>query len=305
MFNKIAVLFGGDSSEKKISFQSSKEVTSALHKNNIQANAIDIKNFSVINLKKNNYTKAFIVAHGGKGENGVLQGMLEYINLPYTGSGVLASSLSMDKIKIKQLWSGLGLPHAPYLVLHEKKMCSMSNAMLYSFVEKLGLPLIIKPNSQGSSIGITKVEEISKLKESLNFAYKYNKEVLIEKYLKGPEYTVSILGDLVFPSIFIEPDGNFHNFHSKYISKKSNFFCPSGLKEEEEAILQKLALSAYKSINCYGCARIDVIRNKNVFYLLEINTSPGMSSRSLFPISAKQFGIDFIELVKKILEFKK
>ncbi|MFP3036500.1 MAG: D-alanine--D-alanine ligase [Arsenophonus sp. ER-BJ3-MAG3] len=306
MVDKVAVLLGGKTSERKISLQSGEAVVNGLRDAGINAYPIDIKYFSIIKLKKNGYKKVFIALHGRGGEDGTVQGILESLELPYTGSGILASSLSMDKLRSKKLWASIGLPVAPYIVLEKQKLTMMSDKILFDSVYHLGLPLIIKPILEGSSIGVSKITTLSQLIIALKFAFRYDKNVLIEKYLNGPEYTVAIIGEQGLPSIRIQPAGVFYDYNSKYLSNQTQYFCPSGLKTEEEVMLNKLALAAYKAIGCSGWGRVDIMKdNDGEFYLLEINTSPGMNRHSLVPMAAKQAGITFPELVKKILEFAK
>ncbi|XZQ54798.1 MAG: D-alanine--D-alanine ligase [Arsenophonus sp.] len=306
MVDKVAVLLGGKTSERKISLQSGNAVVNGLRDAGINAYPIDIKYFSIVKLKKNGYKKVFIALHGRGGEDGTVQRILESLELPYTGSGVLASSLSMDKLRSKKLWASIGLPIAPYIVLEKQKLTMMSDKILFNSVYHLGLPLIVKPILEGSSIGISKITTLSQLMIALKSAFRYDKNVLIEKYLNGPEYTVAIIGEQGLPSIRIQPAGVFYDYNSKYLSNQTQYFCPSGLKTEEEVMLNKLALAAYKAIGCSGWGRVDIMKdNDGEFYLLEINTSPGMNRHSLVPMAAKQAGITFPQLVKKILEFAK
>ena len=303
MADKVAVLLGGNSAEREVSLQSGEVVVNGLRDAGIDAYPIDIKDFAVIKLKEAGYNKVFIALHGRGGEDGTLQGVLEFLGLPYTGSGVLASSLAMDKLRTKQLWAGVGLPIAPYIALDKEQLAMMSDETLFAAVSNLGLPLIVKPNLEGSSVGMSKVTSLSELRMALEFALCYDKDVLIEKWLNGPEYTIAIVGDQVLPSIRIQPAGVFYDYDAKYLSNETQYFCPSGLKAEQEVQLKELALAAYKAIGCTGWGRVDVMKdNDGVFYLLEINTSPGMTGHSLIPMAAKQAGISFSQLVKKILE---
>ncbi|WGL97665.1 D-alanine--D-alanine ligase [Arsenophonus sp. aPb] len=303
MADKVAVLLGGNSAEREVSLQSGEAVVNGLRDAGIDAYPVDIKDFAVIKLKEAGYNKVFIALHGRGGEDGTVQGVLEFLGLPYTGSGVLASSLSMDKLRTKQLWAGIGLPIAPYIALDNQQLARMSDEMLFEAVCHLGLPLIVKPSLEGSSVGMSKVTTLSELRIALEFAFRYDKQVLIEKWLNGPEYTVAIVGEQVLPSIRIQPVGVFYDYDAKYLSNETQYFCPSGLKAEEEEQLNELALAAYKAVGCTGWGRVDVMRdNDGIFYLLEINTSPGMTGHSLVPMAAKQAGMTFSQLVKKILE---
>ncbi|WP_063657332.1 D-alanine--D-alanine ligase [Candidatus Arsenophonus triatominarum] len=306
MTDKVAVLLGGNSAEREVSLQSGEAVVNGLRDAGIDAYPVDIKDFSVIKLKEAGYNRVFIALHGRGGEDGTVQGVLEFLGLPYTGSGVLASSLSMDKLRTKQLWAGIGLPIAPYIALEKQQLEMMSDEMLFESVYHLGLPLIVKPSLEGSSVGMSKVTTLPELRIALEFAFRYDKDVLIEKWLNGPEYTVAIVGEQVLPSIRIQPVGVFYDYDAKYLSNETQYFCPSGLKTKEEQQLNELALAAYKAVGCTGWGRVDVMRDNNgIFYLLEINTSPGMTGHSLVPMAAKQAGMSFSQLVKKILELAK
>ncbi|MGP1924267.1 MAG: D-alanine--D-alanine ligase [Arsenophonus sp. NEOnobi-MAG3] len=303
MADKVAVLLGGNSAEREVSVQSGEAVVNGLCDAGIDAYPVDIKDFAIIKLKEAGYNRVFIALHGRGGEDGTVQGVLEFLGLPYTGSGVLASSLSMDKLRTKQLWSGIGLPVASYIGLDKQQLAMISDNMLFESVYHLGLPLIVKPSLEGSSIGMRKVTTLAELRIAIEFAFHYDKDVLIEKWLNGPEYTVAIVGEQILPSIRIQPGGVFYDYDSKYLSNKTQYFCPSGLKTEEEQQLNELSLAAYKALGCTGWGRVDLMRDNNgIFYLLEINTSPGMTNHSLVPMAAKQAGMSFSHLVKKILE---
>ncbi|MDT9587491.1 MAG: D-alanine--D-alanine ligase [Candidatus Arsenophonus melophagi] len=303
MSDKVAVLLGGNSVEREVSLQSGKAVVNGLRDGGIDAYPVDIRYCSVIELKKAGYKKVFIALHGCGGEDGSVQGALEFLDLPYTGSGVLASSLAMDKLRTKQLWAGIGLPIAPYIALEKKQLPFISNEGLVELVCHLGLPLLVKPSLEGSSIGVSKVIALSELRIALDIAFRYSQYALIEKWLNGPEYTVAIVGEQVLPSIRIQPVSVFYDYNSKYFSNETQYFCPSGLHHEEEEQLHELALMAYRAIGCSGWGRIDIMRDSNgIFYLLEINTSPGMTNNSLVPMAAKQIGMTFSQLVIKILE---
>ncbi|MFP3029003.1 MAG: D-alanine--D-alanine ligase [Arsenophonus sp.] len=303
MGDKVAVLLGGNSAEREVSLQSGKAVVNALCDTGIDAYPVDIKEFSVIKLKEAGYNKVFITLHGRGGEDGTVQGVLEFLGIPYTGSGVLASSLSMDKLRTKQLWAGIGLPIASYIAIGKQQLAMISDDMLFESVYHLGLPLIVKPTLEGSSIGMRKVSTLTELRIALEFAFRYDTYALIEKCLNGPEYTVAIVGEQVLPSIRIQPKGIFYDYNAKYLSNETRYFCPGGLKTEEEEQINELSLAAYKAIGCTGWGRVDLMGDNNgIFYLLEINTSPGMTSHSLVPMAAKQVGMSFSHLVKKILE---
>lgn len=254
-------------------------------------------------MKAQGFSKVFIALHGRGGEDGTLQGMLEFLDLPYTGSGVMASALTMDKWRTKMVWQSMGLPIAPYVALHRAEFVGEAKSQLLASVEALGLPLIVKPSREGSSVGMSKVSEFGELVAALDEAFRHDDDVLVEKWLSGPEYTVAFLGDQLMPSIRIQPAGVFYDYQAKYISDDTQYFCPSGLSAEQESELAALAARAYRGLDCSGWGRVDVMQdNDGSFYLLEVNTSPGMTSHSLVPMAARQFGLDFSQLVARILE---
>ncbi|CAQ83207.1 MULTISPECIES: D-alanine--D-alanine ligase [Photorhabdus] len=303
MAEKVAVLLGGTSAEREVSLLSGHAVLAGLKEAGIDAHPIDTKDFLVTQLKEAGFEKVFIALHGRGGEDGTLQGVLEFLQLPYTGSGVMASSLSMDKLRTKQLWQGIGLTVSPYVAINLQQFEQFTDLQLQEHVADLGLPLIVKPSLEGSSVGMTKVNEISELRGALEIAFRYDADLLIEKWLYGPEYTVAILGDTALPSIRIQPAAIFYDYDAKYWSEETKYFCPSGLSDEKEQQLAELALKAYKSVGCCGWGRVDIMMDSDgVFYLLEVNTSPGMTSHSLVPMAARQAGLNFSQLVVKILE---
>ncbi|MCW7760746.1 D-alanine--D-alanine ligase [Photorhabdus luminescens] len=303
MAEKVAVLLGGASAEREVSLLSGHAVLAGLREAGIDAHPVDTKDFSVTQLKEAGFEKVFIALHGRGGEDGTLQGVLEFLQLPYTGSGVMASALSMDKLRTKQLWQGIGLTVSPYVAMNSQQFERLTDFQLQEYVADLGLPLIVKPSLEGSSVGMTKVNEISELRSALEIAFRYDVDLLIEKWLYGPEYTVAILGDTALPSIRIQPAAIFYDYEAKYLSEETQYFCPSGLSDEKEQQLVELALKAYQSVGCSGWGRVDVMMDTDGgFYLLEVNTSPGMTSHSLVPMAARQAGLSFSQLVVKILE---
>lgn len=302
MADKVAVLLGGISAEREISLQSGAAVLAGLREGCICAHAIDPHDFPMIQLKAQGFNKVFISLHGRGGEDGTIQGLLELLKLPYTGSGVMASALSMDKWRSKMLWQSMKLPVAPYVAINRKQYASHEKTALLDRLASLGFPLIVKPSREGSSVGISKISKSCIPEVALEEAFRYDDEVLVEKWLSGPEYTVAILGDQVLPSIRIQPAGKFYDYQAKYISGNTQYFCPSGLSTEQEAEMEALALRAYRALDCRGWGRIDLMQDSDgSFYVLEVNTSPGMTKHSLVPIAARQFGLSFSQLVTRIL----
>ncbi|AVJ16260.1 D-alanine--D-alanine ligase [Serratia rhizosphaerae] len=303
MTEKVAVLLGGTSAERDVSLQSGAAVLAGLREAGIDAHGVDTRDFPVSQLKAQGFSKVFIALHGRGGEDGTLQGMLEFLELPYTGSGVMASALTMDKWRTKLVWQSLGLPIAPYVALHRAGFSGDDKHQALANIEALGLPLIVKPSREGSSVGMSKVESFGALEAALEEAFRHDDDVLVEKWLSGPEYTVAFIGDSVMPSIRIQPAGVFYDYQAKYIADDTQYFCPSGLSAEQEAELAALAVRAYRALDCSGWGRVDVMQdNDGSFYLLEVNTSPGMTSHSLVPMAARQFGLSFSQLVARILE---
>lgn len=302
MAEKVAVLLGGTSAEREVSLLSGQAVLAGLKEAGIDAHGIDTKDFPVTQLKEQGFDKVFIALHGRGGEDGTLQGVLEFLQLPYTGSGVMASALTMDKLRTKLVWQASGLPVSPYVALNRQQFETLSPEELVACAVKLGLPLIVKPSREGSSVGMSKVDKASELQRALAEAFRHDSDVLIEKWLSGPEFTVAILGDDVLPSIRIQPPGVFYDYEAKYLSDETQYFCPSGLSDELEQQLATLALQAYQALDCSGWGRVDVMQDSDgCFYLLEVNTSPGMTSHSLVPMAAHQYGLSFSQLVARIL----
>ncbi|MBS4433360.1 D-alanine--D-alanine ligase [Pectobacterium punjabense] len=303
MTEKVAVLLGGTSAEREVSLLSGQAVLAGLKEAGINAHAVDTRDFPVTKLKDEGFTRVFIALHGRGGEDGTLQGVLEFLELPYTGSGVMASALTMDKLRTKQVWQAVGLPVSPYVALARRQYSeTAANELLAKFTH-LGLPLIVKPSREGSSVGMSKVNALSDLPAALEEAFRHDDDVLVEKWLSGPEYTVAILGDEVLPAIRIQPAGTFYDYEAKYLSDDTQYFCPSGLPDDQEQALAVLAMAAYRAVDCSGWGRVDfMLDSDGAFYLLEVNTSPGMTSHSLVPMAARQRGLTFSQLVVKILE---
>ena len=297
---KIAVLLGGTSAEREVSLNSGKAVLEALLNQGYDAHPIDPKEYNVANLKKDGFHRVFNILHGRGGEDGTMQGLLEQIGLPYTGCGVMASALTMDKMRTKMLWKAFGLPVADMEVVTRETFAELD---AQAVVEKLGLPLMVKPSLEGSSVGLTKVKAVDELKSAVEYALKFDNTILIEEWLAGDELTVPVLDSQVLPAIRILPEGEFYDYNAKYISDNTQYFCPAGLTSEREQELAILVKRAYDAVGCRGWSRIDVMCDaKGDFRLVEVNTNPGMTSHSLFPKSAASVGISFEQLVVKILE---
>ena len=297
---KIAVLLGGTSAEREVSLNSGTAVLNALRKQGYDAHPIDPKEFPVATLKEQGFDRVFNILHGRGGEDGTMQGLLEQIGIPYTGCGVMTSALTMDKMRTKMLWKAFGLPVAEMEIVTVGNRATLNPE---SVVKKLGLPLMVKPSLEGSSVGLTKVKAIEELESAVDFALKFDRTVLIEEWLAGDEFTGPVLDGEVLPSIKIVPEGEFYDYDAKYISDNTQYFCPAGLSDAREQELRRLVKQAYDVVGCRGWSRIDVMADaEGKFRLVEVNTNPGMTSHSLFPKSAATVGYSFEQLVEKILE---
>jgi D-alanine-D-alanine ligase len=296
-FGRVAVLMGGTSSEREVSLDSGKNCLEALQRQGVDAYAVDGIQALLDELVNKRCQRVFNILHGhaGGGEDGILQGLLEAFGIPYTGSDVLGSSLSMDKIRTKQVWLSLGLPTPRYIRLSR-------NSDVAKAARELGLPVIIKPACEGSSVGVSRVFKEADLGQAVALAARYQGEMLMEQLIEGAELTVGILGDIALPSIRIVPAGEYYDYHAKYKAEDTQYLCP-GLEGTAEAEIRALALEAFRTAGCYGWGRVDVMRDRNGNnYLLEVNTAPGMTSHSLVPKAAKVLGIEFDELVWRVLE---
>lgn len=303
MKKKIAVLLGGNSSEREISIKSGYAILKSLLRSGFNAHPIDTRDFPIMQLKKQGFKIAYIALHGKGGEDGSIQGILEYLDIPYTGSGIMSSAISLDKWRTKLLWKASSLPVLPDVYLNKQDILKYTHPVILKKILRLKLPVVIKPNNSGSSIGITLVNKKNKLIDSINTAFNHSNNILIEQFVEGQEYTVSILDKEILPSIKITTKNNFYDYSAKYISSLTEYSCPSGLSYKKEEELKKITKIAWNILGCKGCGRIDaILDNKNKFWLLEINTIPGMTHRSLVPIAAKSIGISFDELVLKILK---
>ena len=289
----IAVLMGGYSAEREISLMSGQAVYKALLKNNVECFSFDLTKDNLDKLWIQEFDKAFIILHGCGGEDGYIQSLLGKRKIPFTGSGVEASNLCMNKAATKDVWLKHALPLSPSIVATQGKPIDPIN---------FPLPWAVKPTMEGSSIGITKVENKNELEMALEIAWHYNNEALIEHWIEGDEYTVAILSNQALPSIKIISDHDIYDYHSKYFSNKTEYLCPSDLTEQQEKNIQAIAMKAFALTGAKGWCRVDFIldEDKNP-YLLEINTVPGMTSHSLVPMAAKAAGMNFEQLVLKIL----
>ena len=293
---KVAVLMGGWSAEREVSLKSGAAVLTALLESNVDAHKIDVQRDTVFDeLKNGQFDRVFIVLHGPGGEDGVIQSVLEVLQLPYTGSGVLASALAMDKIRCKELLQGAGLPTPAYMKLDESTDMNYVGATL-------GFPIMVKPTLEGSSIGMSKVEDENGLEKAWEIASEYGDEALAEQWIQGKEFTVAILGKTALPAIRLETKRDFYDYAAKYDDSDTQYYCPCGLSNEEESQLQRLALSVFDAVGAKGWGRVDIMSNEEGKpTVIELNTVPGMTSHSLVPMAAKAKGISFNELVFNIL----
>lgn len=294
-FGRVGVLMGGWSAERNISLQSGEAVVRGLMATGIDAHTIDVGRDICRVLEHGGFNRVFNILHGCGGEDGVIQGMLDVLEIPYTGSGVKASALAMDKLLSKRVWASAGLPTPAYMRL-------TADTDWTAVVEALGLPLIVKPVGEGSSIGMNKVESLDELQPAWQQADEFG-EVFAEQWIDGDEYTVAILQGQSLPAIRLETAHDFYDFAAKYEADDTQYHCPCGLGEEPEAMLGKLALTAFDTLGASGWGRVDVMRDENgKNWLIELNTVPGMTSHSLVPKAAAVAGIAFDELVKRVLE---
>ncbi len=296
-FGKVAVLFGGTSAEREVSLKSGKAVLQALQRQGVDAHGIDVVDNSVLEtLRSGGFARVFIVLHGRGGEDGVIQGALETLGLPYTGSGVLGSALGMDKVRTKQVWQAAGLPTPRCLILESADDLGRVEA-------ELGFPVMIKPAHEGSSIGMSKVECAADLPAAWQAAMQYDTAVLAEVWITGKEFTASMLGEQALPLIRLETTHAFYDYQAKYFANDTRYHCPCGLPEAEELQLRALAQRAFRAVAAHGWGRVDFMcDDSGQPYLIEVNTVPGMTDHSLVPMAARVAGIDFDALVVRILE---
>ena len=294
-FGKVAVLMGGTAAEREISLVSGNAVLEALQAQGVDAYGIDIKDDPINQIQQVACDRVFNVLHGRGGEDGQIQGMLECMKLPYTGSGVMGSSISMDKYRTKLVWQGLGLPTPGFVLMRTESDIAVA--------AELGFPLMIKPAHEGSSIGMAYVESIDSLKTAWQNASQYDDYVLAEKWVTGKEYTASILGQTALPLIRLETENQFYDFEAKYELDTTQYLVPCGMDAQMETELQQLALTAFNAVGSSGWGRVDLmVDDNNQPWLIEVNTVPGMTSHSLVPMAAGAVGISFEQLVWKILE---
>jgi D-alanine-D-alanine ligase len=296
-FGRVAVLMGGTSSEREVSLNSGQNVLDGLRRRGVRAEPVDGIPALVAALVDKRIDRVFNILHGqrGGGEDGVVQGLLDAFGIPYTGSDVLGSALSMDKIRTKQVWIAMNLPTPRYARIGPADDVAAA-------AKSLGLPVVVKPASEGSSVGVSRVKTEAQLADAIALARRYPGELLMEQLIEGDEYTVAILGDQALPSIRIVSAGEYYDYHAKYVAETTQYICP-GLEGAAEIEIGAVALRAFRAAGCRGWGRVDVMRDQSGGnFLLEINTSPGMTSHSLVPKAARAVGIEFDELVWRILE---
>lgn len=290
----VAVLMGGTSSEREVSLQSGQAVLNALQQQHIEAVAVDTADKNWLQQVQQQYAHCFIALHGPGGEDGTVQGALETIGVSYTGSGVMASALAMDKLRCKQMWQGVGLPTPDFSVLD-------ATTDFDYLIRKWGAA-IVKPAREGSSIGMAKADNAQQLADAYGAASVYDKLVIAEQWISGPEFTVAVLGDKALPAICMETNNSFYDYEAKYLSDETRYLCPCGLNDDDEKALRAIAIKAFASLSCDGWGRVDFMQDEQgEFLLLEVNTVPGMTSHSLVPMAAKATGMEFDQLVAEIL----
>ena len=300
VFGRVAVLLGGPGSEREVSLQSGQGVLDALRSRGVDAHAVDGVPALAKDIVAGRFDRVFNILHGGDGENGVVQGLLEAFGIPYTGSRVLGSALTMDKIRTKQVWMSLDLPTPRYRRLQP-------GDDVHAAAREIGLPVIVKPSKEGSSVGISRVFEDADLQAAVELAARYPGELLMEQMVEGDELTVAVIEDLdgprPLPSIRIVPKGDWYDYEAKYVSDDTQYLCP-GLDGEDEARIGALAVEAFVAAGCSGWGRVDVMRDRHsgALLLLEVNTAPGMTSHSLVPKAAAKIGIDYPALCWRVLE---
>ncbi|MFC3607169.1 D-alanine--D-alanine ligase [Stutzerimonas tarimensis] len=295
-YGRVAVLYGGISAEREISLKSGQAVLTALQGAGVDAFGLDVGTDVLRRLADERIDRAFVVLHGRGGEDGSMQGLLECARIPYTGSGILASSLAMDKLRTKQVWQTLGLPTPAHAALASEEDC-------HAAAETLGFPLIVKPAHEGSSIGMAKVGGIAELIAAWRAASAYDSQVLVEQWIQGPEFTIAMLGGRMLPVIGLGTPHSFYDYDAKYLAADTQYRIPCGLEAAREEELQALCARACEAVGVRGWGRVDVMQDaEGRFWLLEVNTVPGMTDHSLVPMAAGAAGLDFQQLVLEILE---
>jgi len=295
-FGKVAVLLGGRSAEREISLKSGNAVLAALRTRGVNAHAFDPRNQGLEQLIAQKFDRVFIALHGRFGEDGTVQGALEYLGVPYTGSGVMASALAMDKWRTKLLWQAAGIPTAPYELL-------TADSDFAGVASRLGLPLMVKPAREGSSIGMSKVASAEKIEPAYQLAAAHDDVVIAERFVEGIELTAAILNERALPLIRLETPRVFYDYEAKYFANDTRYLCPCGLSPQQEQYIQAVATDGFRLLGCAGWGRVDVMLDASGNpYLLEVNTVPGMTDHSLVPMAARAVGISFEELVVQILE---
>ncbi len=295
-FGKVAVLMGGSSAERDISLKSGRAVLAALERRGVDAHAFDPSERPLEHLRSGGFDRAFIALHGRLGEDGTVQGALQMMGIAYTGSGVMASALAMDKWRTKLVWRAAGVRTPRFELLH-------AESNFKTVARKLGLPLMVKPSCEGSSIGMSKVLKAEKLRAAYRLAAKHDSVVIAEQFIKGSELTASILDDQALPLIRVETPRVFYDYQAKYFANSTRYICPCGLSAKQEKKIQEKALQAYQVLGCSGWGRVDLMLDKrHVPYFIEVNTVPGMTDHSLVPMAARAAGLSFEDLVMRILE---
>ncbi|WP_339900124.1 D-alanine--D-alanine ligase [Paraglaciecola polaris] len=298
-YGKVAVMFGGRSAEREVSLRSGQAVLDALLSVGVNAHGFDPAERNLHELVEQEFSRVLIMLHGRGGEDGSLQGALQQLNIPYTGTGVLGSALCMDKIRSKQIWQSLGMPTANYEIADKR---DFDGTTCDAIMARLGNLVMVKPAQEGSSIGMAKVSNAQQLAAAVQHAFEYDDKVLLEQFIQGSEYTVSLLNNAALPSISMSTPRDFYDYEAKYQSNSTEYFCPSGLSQEQESTLAKLAIDAFDAVSGSGWGRIDFMQDMlGKFYLLEANTVPGMTQKSLVPLAAKQAGLSFAELSLAVL----
>ncbi len=304
-FGKVAVLMGGASAEREVSLMSGAGVLKALQSQGVDAHAFDPAASDMSELRRDGFARCFIALHGRFGEDGSVQGALELLGIPYTGSGVMASSIAMDKVMTKRVWLQVGLPTPAYVLLGPDRQ---QRDQVRVVPDELGLPLIVKPPREGSSIGVSKVTGYSQMQEAVQLARRYDEDVLCEEFIEGEEVTCPVIGNgqeaVALPVVGISAPEGAYDYQNKYFTDVVKYQCPSGLPSAEEQAISRIVLAAYKALGCRGWARADLMirASDRQPFLLEMNTSPGMTSHSLVPMSAKAAGISYEALCVRILE---